>query len=70
MHLLGIVNDILDLSKVEAGRLELIEETVDVQSIVKSVVLLLRERVATTGLTLKVELPDALLLLRADERKC
>lgn len=47
----------------------MIEEIVDVQSIVKSVVLLLRERVATMGLTLKVELADALLLLHAEERK-
>jgi len=68
-HLLGIINDILDLSKVEAGRLELVDEVVDLEGTVKAVVLLLRERVATAGLALKVELPGSPLLVRADERK-
>jgi PAS domain S-box-containing protein len=68
-HLLGIINDILDLSKVEAGRLELVEEIVDVENVVKSVALLMRERVAAAGLVLKTDLPDAPLLIRADERK-
>ena len=68
-HLLGIINDILDLSKVEAGRLELVEEVVDLHGAIKAVVLLLRERVATSGLSLKVELPDVAMLVRADERK-
>ena len=49
-HLLGIINDILDLSKVEAGRHELAEETVDLHDIVKSTVALLRERAAAAGL--------------------
>src|SRR5262249_51846592 len=42
---------------------------VDLQGAIKAVVLLLRERVATSGLSLKVELPDVAMLVRADERK-
>jgi PAS domain S-box-containing protein len=68
-HLLGIINDILDLSKVEARRLELIEEVVDLDGAIKAVALLLRERVATSALTLKLAVPDAPTLVRGDERK-
>ncbi|HET7594824.1 MAG TPA: ATP-binding protein, partial [Stellaceae bacterium] len=68
-HLLGIINDILDLSKVEAGRLELAEEVIDLHVIVKSTAALLRERAAAGGLEVKTELAEQALLLRGDERK-
>jgi len=68
-HLLGIINDILDLSKVEAGRLELSEERIDLHVIVKSTVALLRDRAAAGGLEIKTELVGPRLLIRGDERK-
>jgi signal transduction histidine kinase len=68
-HLLGIINDILDLSKVEAGRLELTEELIDLNVIVKSTVALLRERAAAGGLEIKTELMRPKLMIRGDERK-
>jgi PAS domain S-box-containing protein len=68
-HLLGIINDILDLSKVEAGRLELTEELIDLHVIVKSTVALLRDRAAAGGLEVKTELAGPRLMVRGDERK-
>ncbi|HEX6842578.1 MAG TPA: ATP-binding protein [Stellaceae bacterium] len=68
-HLLGIINDILDLSKVEAGRLELTEELIDLHVIVRSTVALLRDRAAAGGLEIKTELMGPSLLIRGDERK-
>jgi len=68
-HLLGIINDILDLSKVEAGRLELTEELIDLHVIVRSTVALLRDRAAAGGLEIKTELMGPSLPLRGDERK-
>ncbi|MCK6450337.1 MAG: PAS domain-containing protein [Alphaproteobacteria bacterium] len=64
-HLLAVINDVLDLAKIEAGRLELHEETVEVRAVVGDCVRLVRERAAMGG----VELADrcgAPILLRAD----
>jgi PAS domain S-box-containing protein len=68
-HLLGIINDILDLSKVEAGRLELTEELIDLHVIVRSTVALLHDRAAAGGLEIKTELTGPSLPIRGDERK-
>jgi len=69
MHLLGIINDILDLSKVEAGRLELSEDIIDLHEIIKSALGLLRERAAAGEPVVSTELAGALLPIRGDERK-
>ena len=68
-HLLELINDILDLSKVEAGMEELHEEDVSVPAVARSVLQLVRQRAETQGLKLKSEIPDDLPSLRADKRK-
>jgi signal transduction histidine kinase len=68
-HLLQIINDILDLSKAEAGKLELYDEVFDLKDTIRSVRQLINERIRTGELTASVALPESLPLLRADERK-
>jgi len=68
-HLLQIINDILDLSKAEAGKLELHDEVFDVRATVRSVHHLISERMRESELSDVLSLPDDLPLLRADERK-
>ncbi len=67
-HLLGVVNDILDLSKVEAGRMELHEETVDLLAVIQEATTLVQERATDKGLTLRASMPQSLPFLNADER--
>jgi signal transduction histidine kinase len=66
-HLLRLINDVLDLSKVEAGRLELQEEDVDLAKLVDDCRRLVADRVGAGGLALVVELPPALPAIRGDE---
>src|SRR5207248_812111 len=68
-HLLAIINDILDLSKVEAGQTELYEEDVDVAGVIDSVVQVLRQKIASARLALKIDVPPMLSTVLADERK-
>ena len=67
-HLLEIINDILDLSKIEAGKIELHEESVDIAGVIGACVRLVEERAKDNGVRLTVNLPDGLPPLRADSR--
>jgi signal transduction histidine kinase len=68
VHLLKIINDILDLSKIEVGRLTLDEVPIDVRDTVESCLRIVRERAANAGLDLTVDFFPDLPTLNADER--
>ena len=68
-HLLELINDILDLAKAEAGRLELHEEATNLPVIVDLSVKLFRERAERSGMDLVVTMPDKVPALHADGRK-
>ena len=68
-HQLTLVNDILDLSKVEAGRMELELSTFSLQAAIDNGVTMLRETAARSGVVLEVESDPGVDVIEADERK-
>ncbi len=68
IHLLNIINDILDVSKAEAGKLELSEDYVDIDIAIESAVRLLREPAKSAGLQLSAKVEANLPSVWADER--
>ena len=68
-HLLALINDILDLSKIEAGKMELYLETFDLQTMLEDVVATTRLLVQKKANTLEVRLAPDLGAMRADLTK-
>ncbi len=69
MHLLELINDILDMSKAEAGMTDLQESAVDVADIIRTSVRMMTRRAYNAGLTVEDDLPERLPMLLADERR-
>ncbi len=65
-HLLCLINDILDLSKIEANQLDVNWEIVDVRSACQNVLALVKEKAANKGLQLRLELEPDITTLVAD----
>ncbi len=68
-HLLSLINDILDLSKVEAGRMELELSDFDLPETINNALTLVRERASRRGIALGRVVDERLGSIRADERK-
>jgi signal transduction histidine kinase/putative methionine-R-sulfoxide reductase with GAF domain len=68
-HLLSLINDILDLSKIEAGHMELEVTTFDLPGAIENALLLIRERASRHGIKLGRVIDDRLGDFTGDERK-
>jgi signal transduction histidine kinase len=68
-HLLSLINDILDLSKIEAGRMELEVSEFDLPQAIQNALTLIRERALRRGIALHQVIDDRVAEIRADERK-
>ena len=68
-HLLALINDLLDLAKIEAGKEELILETLQVEEICQTCISLIQEQASSRGLKLMLAINPEVTTCIADERR-
>jgi signal transduction histidine kinase len=68
-HLLSLINDVLDLSKVEAGKMELELSEVRIRELLEGSLFMVREKSLKEGIRLEMELKELPHVILADERK-
>jgi signal transduction histidine kinase len=68
LHLLSIINDVLDMSKIEAGKLDILEEEILVRSLLTGSVRMVRERARTQSIEVVCNVVDPDHVIVADER--
>lgn len=68
LHLLSLINNILDLSKVEAKKFELSEEHVDIAEIIEETYSMLRDKAEGAGITIKTKIANSFPLVNGDAR--
>ncbi|MEM8531213.1 MAG: histidine kinase N-terminal 7TM domain-containing protein [Chloroflexota bacterium] len=68
-HLLGLINNVLDLSKIEAGRVELYEELINIPALIDDVAMTVRPLVENNHSTFEIDNRDELGIIRTDITK-
>jgi signal transduction histidine kinase len=68
LHLLSIINDVLDMSKIEAGKLELAKQAVALPAVVRDVMRIVHERASRRGIALVLQSASDGAVVWADER--
>ena len=69
VHLLGIIDDLLDLSKVEAGKMDFDEDELDVEELLTDCATVMRQRAELGGVSLEIRAGGPLPRLRCDARR-
>jgi PAS domain S-box-containing protein len=67
-HLLSLINDLLDVAKIQAGKVELGRDPIDCARVVHEIVATLRPEAEKKGLAFTASVPDEMMSVRADER--